>query len=445
MLIKMDSEGTEQKFTQKGRFATRELVKNQNGEWETSSCHTVHGSQMLATHINSTSRRTGGKITRTKNSNTIFYHTDHLGSVRLITDENGNTIDTISTDAYGNPLPHPDSTGNKGAKMLSGFNFVGTHGIRYVGKVRLHNMRARWYDKLLTKFISTDPIKNRDSKEKTNLYSYSESNPIKYIDITGLDYFNISPKSENTKIHQTKLRCITRILRDICPGIGNSWLPFKSKIELMNLPRDQAGRYNPSNGKVELDLNTFNQRNNHAYLAYIFMEELIHKIQVKHFKAKACPSSLQRQGYTNLFEFLKNTTEPINHPSVNDPNHSIYEYPTTGGIFIDYSRVLFEVWANYSVLYSLNIVFPRLNYTMTNYQQLRQTSNNYIYAYHPVPRGPFSDPYSNFYNLVAAVRLRNTNIPDILRQMPSSSYKLYSRYCSKSITQIINSYVNIFL
>ncbi len=171
MLVKQESEGMERKFIQQNRYATRELVKNRNGEWETTANHIIHN-QMLSSYIHSNSIEAGNK------TNTIFYHTDHLGSVRLITDANGNSIDNISTDAYGNPLPHEDSLGNKGAKMLSKFNFIGTHGIRFVEKVKLHNMRARWYRRNLERFLSEDIYKN------LNRFYYS-SNPVSYIDPSG--------------------------------------------------------------------------------------------------------------------------------------------------------------------------------------------------------------------------------------------------------------------
>ena len=193
MLIKMDSEGTEQKFTQKGRFATRELVKNGQGNWETSATHIIHRT-MLSSYLNSNSVKPGNT------GDAVFYHTDHLGSVRLITDQNGNIVDSSTTDAYGNPLPHPDSLGNKGAKMLSKFNFVGTHGIKYVEKVKLHNMRARWYNHLLSRFISNDYL-----KEGLNYYLYVDNKPLKTIDPTGLSkiYLKDNQKIRNEIIFTT--------------------------------------------------------------------------------------------------------------------------------------------------------------------------------------------------------------------------------------------------
>ncbi len=186
MLIGEKSAGMEREFTQQNRFATREVIKNGQDEWETSAMHVIHGT-MLASYIGATSRQFGGKQQISHDTKTIFYHTDHLGSVRLTTDQNGNIVNSNTTDAYGNPLPAatsnpntpPGSPKNKGAKMLSEFNFIGTHGIRYVEKVKLHNMRARWYNNLLIRFFSSDPLLS------ANLFAYGDLSPIMNIDTDG--------------------------------------------------------------------------------------------------------------------------------------------------------------------------------------------------------------------------------------------------------------------
>ncbi len=192
MLIGEKSGGMERKFTQQNRFATREVIKNGQDEWETSAMHVIHGT-MLASYIGATSRQFGGKQQISHDTKTIFYHTDHLGSVRLITDSHGNVVSSSTTDAYGNPLPRatanpdtpPGSPKNKDAKMLSNFNFIGTHGIRYVEKVKLHNMRARWYSNIIRRFKTPDPLKGYDNTIFVNEYIYAGNNSINNIDITG--------------------------------------------------------------------------------------------------------------------------------------------------------------------------------------------------------------------------------------------------------------------
>lgn len=177
MLIGEKSAGMERKFTQQNRFATREAIKNGQDEWETSAMHVIHGT-MLASYIGATSRHFGGKQQISHDTKTIFYHTDHLGSVRLITDSHGNIVDSSITDAYGNPLPGataqpntpPGSPKNKSAKMLSEFNFMGIQGMRYVSTIKMHNIKNKWFSNAFSRLILNNKSMPLASFNGTNLY-----------------------------------------------------------------------------------------------------------------------------------------------------------------------------------------------------------------------------------------------------------------------------------
>ena len=415
MLIKMDSEGTEQKFTQKGRFATRELVKNQNGEWETSSYHTVHGSQMLATHTNSTSRRTGGKITRTKNSNTIFYHTDHLGSVRLITDENGNIVDSSTTDAYGNPLPQADSTGNKGAKMLTEFNFVGTHGIRYVEKVRLHNMRARWYSKSIKRFMIPDPLGLKNKGEYLNRYIYSGNHPVNNIDINGLKHyhFNVRPAAASyTKKLKYKLCKIFEVIEDkLCPKLRSLF----EKVDYYDFVKSSAheAAYTPAVNEdpnlpgwpivsewIEVDITSFNKFNK-EYLAYTFMEEFIHMKQTHN----------QEGWLLKLLRLIRVYPPAGSTVSANVP------YPMSGDEIID------EALAKKAQWYALK---SRILYNAQ--QEAEMIKHLTIYnPHHQDINSTNFDPYDRLLNYLANSSY-NQRLPYIYKTHVTDKYT-YNRYC----------------
>ncbi len=258
MLIGEKSAGMERKFTQQNRFATREVIKNGQDEWETSAMHVIHGT-MLASYIGATSRRFGGKKQISHDTKTIFYHTDHLGSVRLITDSHGNVVSSSTTDAYGNPFPHetannisgesaqpnlpPGSPKNKGAKMLSTFNFIGTHGIRFVEKVKLHNMRARWYDNILYRFVSIDPLGTVDG---LNFYLYAGTNPAVFIDKTG----NFSEKNFQDKQKKVEEQII-KTYKDYDLGIKINEYFTSMKFDLIN-PKT-GSKYNPGENNPSCD------------------------------------------------------------------------------------------------------------------------------------------------------------------------------------------------
>ena len=169
-----ESQGTERKYIQNNRYATRELVKNRQGEWEPTATHIIHGT-MLASYLNSTSVKPGS------DEDMIFYHTDHLNSVRLITDKNGNIVDNPQTDGYGNPIPIK-------SEIPQNFCYIGKLGIRFAHQINFYNMRARWYRSQFYRFISTDPLRENES----NAYSYANNNPTRYIDFTGKEFYEVS-------------------------------------------------------------------------------------------------------------------------------------------------------------------------------------------------------------------------------------------------------------
>ena len=355
MLIGEKSSGTERKFTQQNRYAAKEQIKNRNGAWEMTAHHTINN-QMLATRVNSTSTKAGAKTQITKNSKTVFYHTDHLGSVRLITDENGNTIDTISTDAYGNPLPQADSSGNKGAKMLSEFNFVGTHGIRYVEKIKLHNMRARWYNMKLRRFESIDPLMNI-----LNRYLYSSLNPQSHIDPTGMSDIDIKPfkLSPNTKANKSKLCRLLKKIKHICPSILDN--PRCENIVIgdptfsaLNLVSGAIYVYTypdsyyssidelPKIDKIYFKENSW-YSSSETELAYALMEELVHALQHKYLLNLTCPKRVGNRTDC-LTWFYTERVFKKNSPMGN-----------TGRSFVEGAKIIFETWAQYARLMAIKL------------------------------------------------------------------------------------------
>ncbi len=111
----------------------------------------------------------------------VTYHAscDALGSVRLVTDEEGEVVSRFGNSAYGEQL----------AGSLDGvpggmpYTWVGALGVRRDALTGLYYMRARWYDGSLDRFISLDPIGLNGG---ANLYSYGNNNPIAQVDPEGL-------------------------------------------------------------------------------------------------------------------------------------------------------------------------------------------------------------------------------------------------------------------
>jgi RHS repeat-associated protein len=126
-----------------------------------------------ATYIYGPAGRIAKRTTVQGESDTFYYHTDHLGSTRLVTDESG----TIVEDARYHPFGEPITNGEESCL--------------YTGKERdstdLYYYGARYYDSDLGRFITRDPVTGTNTSPQTlNRYSYCINNPAKMIDSAGL-------------------------------------------------------------------------------------------------------------------------------------------------------------------------------------------------------------------------------------------------------------------
>lgn len=113
------------------------------------------------------------------NGNVIkYYHGDIRGSVVFTSNANGNIISNgsggfIKYDDFGK-IVHNGSGG------FDSFGYLGKHGARQIHNDEgLYYIKARYYDAKLGRFLTQDPIWS------TNLYPYSNNNPISRIDPSG--------------------------------------------------------------------------------------------------------------------------------------------------------------------------------------------------------------------------------------------------------------------
>ncbi|MBU6999009.1 MAG: RHS repeat protein [Theionarchaea archaeon] len=106
-------------------------------------------------------------------SNTFYYHTDHLKSTRLVTDESGTIVEDVRYHPFGEPITN------------------GEESCLYTGKERdstdLYYYGARYYDSDLGRFLTRDPLTGTNTSPQTlNRYAYCLDNPVKLIDPVGL-------------------------------------------------------------------------------------------------------------------------------------------------------------------------------------------------------------------------------------------------------------------
>ena len=105
------------------------------------------------------------------NGEVSYYVTDVRGSVVAIVDASGNITHKYLYDDFGKVVESEE-------KDFNPFRYVGKYGVMYLTDHQYY-MRARHYDPTIGRFLSEDPIWS------TNLYPYTDNNPIMAIDPRG--------------------------------------------------------------------------------------------------------------------------------------------------------------------------------------------------------------------------------------------------------------------
>nr|WP_244244789.1 RHS repeat-associated core domain-containing protein [Leptospira koniambonensis] len=115
----------------------------------------------------------------------IFLHPDHLGSITMATDGNGNRItggtqagaSHISYEPYGE-INRTDSFGPD----VFRYKYTGQEEDKETG---LYYFKARYYDPLIGRFLQADSVIDGNRPMGMDSYMYTEGNPLRYVDPSG--------------------------------------------------------------------------------------------------------------------------------------------------------------------------------------------------------------------------------------------------------------------
>lgn len=103
-------------------------------------------------------------------------HTDHLGSPIVGRSMEGETVFERHHEPYGAQLEAPE---DRVASGYTGHQEMRDYGLVYAG--------ARWYDPVIGRFLSPDPVKySVGSPVSFNRYAYANNNPFRFFDPFGL-------------------------------------------------------------------------------------------------------------------------------------------------------------------------------------------------------------------------------------------------------------------
>jgi RHS repeat-associated protein len=128
-----------------------------------------------ATYVYGPTGRFAKRTTINEETNVFYYHTDHLGSTRLVTDSSKNIVSSAAYEPFGE-----QSTEEGDEDYLFTGKERDVTGLYYYG--------ARYYDPETGTFISRDPVEGSLIKpESLNPYSYCQGNPLKYKDTWGFE------------------------------------------------------------------------------------------------------------------------------------------------------------------------------------------------------------------------------------------------------------------
>jgi RHS repeat-associated protein len=127
---------------------------------------------------------TSKRTTINQEFNIYYYHKDHLGSIRSVTDFSKNIIVASTYHPFG----ETDVKEGSEHYLFNGKETDST-GLYYYG--------ARYYDSQVGRFITRDPLIGIFVNPQTlNRYTFCVNNPIKYIDLAGLSYSFVDEEIE---------------------------------------------------------------------------------------------------------------------------------------------------------------------------------------------------------------------------------------------------------
>ena len=115
-------------------------------------------------------------ISQQRSNKSFFYHTDGIGSTRLLTNDSEAVVNSYVYDAYGKAISQMEGVRNS-------YKFTGE---QFDENANLYYLRARYMNFKIGRFISRDPFLGLQERPLSlNKYLYAEGNPVNAIDPSG--------------------------------------------------------------------------------------------------------------------------------------------------------------------------------------------------------------------------------------------------------------------
>ncbi len=143
---------------------------------------------------------TGNMVVMKRPFNLVFFKTDHLGTPRVITDQDGKVLSTHDYLAYGEELTDPEFSTNR-------MKFTGHERDPETG---LDYMLARYYTSGSGRFLQVDPGYDYDQTDPMsfNLYGYVHAHPTLAVDVSGEEEVRVIISADMVKDPKLRKRVI---------------------------------------------------------------------------------------------------------------------------------------------------------------------------------------------------------------------------------------------
>ncbi|TBB15098.1 hypothetical protein ELH51_33610 (plasmid) [Rhizobium ruizarguesonis] len=204
------------KYSGFGRLTrSRNYLANASGVFAVVETDDTYSNTELFKPHDDPNSRWYGKYSTTE---TWYMHTDQLGSVLRVTDQNGTVRERFWYDAWGKREVKENDQPSPGAKQrIAGSWQRGYVGQEHLDAFNVIHMNGRVYNASLAIFTSVDPVNAMMvDTQSGNGYSYARDNPLRYIDPRGFDIWGDIGKAAGGLVGG-----VGRVLGDAWNGVSH--------------------------------------------------------------------------------------------------------------------------------------------------------------------------------------------------------------------------------
>jgi RHS repeat-associated protein len=118
----------------------------------------------------------GARVAKVNGAGTSYFHQDHLGSTRLVTNASGAEVKRYEYAPFGKVIAESGSAGD--SHRFTGQEVDDETGLAF--------FQARYYDAALGRFLQPDGfLPNANNPQELDVYAYANNSPINYVDPSG--------------------------------------------------------------------------------------------------------------------------------------------------------------------------------------------------------------------------------------------------------------------